>query len=446
MTGSISVFGIPLLLDIVCNSLDPEDIWNCASCCKEWHSYFGPYRFQSVSLTHSNNDRISFFSNNNRHFHKLRFSFATLESLDVSHCARLRELEIVLTNEDAEVSSVASNSNTISETRTRAADLIQRNQYLRTLQVRATEGCSGDLASLAQPILDAIKNHSFLTTLTVNVALECQLIPKFMAHLPPQLLELDMRKELVRCFCRASDEDHPREFHVPKLSLRRLMLTSPLSCVDSRMFPQLLRQCPDLEVLQWPVLSYGDRPECDSVELAQVIETHYGRFHTLMVLHYDTRHLSSIYLYGFVQAYSKGLRCLQIFVGDRPQGYGDNLLFLTWCPRLQELVIERHDSLYDGLHLEVLVGAMDKPWECWHQLEVLKVDVDTDRELEMDLDNAYTLFLHLRSLPKLKTLDLRWNELNELGHLTLANLNGVARKQDSVPMTEEDYIWMGMDH
>ncbi|KAG0231573.1 hypothetical protein BGX31_005469 [Mortierella sp. GBA43] len=183
MTESTSVFEIPLLLDMICASLDPEDIWN-------------------FRVTHSNSDRISFFSNNSHHIRKLRFAFAALGTLDISHCTRLRELEMGLTFEDADEHD-ASGHNTMPETQTRAADLIQGNRYLSTLRIR-------EMQSLSQLFLDAIKNHPFLTTLTVNVVLQCPFIPKLM-DLPLHLLELDMRNDYGSAYCRAPAQDHPRE-------------------------------------------------------------------------------------------------------------------------------------------------------------------------------------------------------------------------------------------
>ncbi|KAG0221981.1 hypothetical protein BGX31_009417 [Mortierella sp. GBA43] len=421
---------------MVCNSLDPEDIWNCASCSKDWYSYFGPYRFKSVSITHSN-DRTSFYSNNSYHIRELKFTFMALRNFDVSHCTRLRKLELRLEQGDFEINDDVPEF----ETRTRAADLIQRNRYLTTIRIQRRYGyCSEPL--FPQPILDAIKNHPFITTIAVKMGLACGLTSKFLAHLPPQLLELDMSLRSPERYCTTPEPDHPRGLHFPKLSLRRLMLTLPLSCFDSSMFLQLLSQCPDLEELEWPTLSSRGWFEYDPIELAQVLGTHCKRLHTLNVRHCNPMCNGGVDLYKFFQAFSNRIRHLDILLGicDYPEEH--DLKFLRWCPRLQWLSMSRYPfEEYVWIYLSDVVEAMDEPWECWKHLEFLKMNVDVDRDTSMNVFNAYRLFLKLRSLPQLRTLELQWDDTYLL---TLNNLNGIARIQDSILMTEEDYAWMGL--
>ncbi|KAK3819745.1 MAG: hypothetical protein J3Q66DRAFT_386810 [Benniella sp.] len=53
MCPPTTVYAIPELMDMLCGLLTLADIMSCASCCRAWSSYFGPYRFQHVKVMSS---------------------------------------------------------------------------------------------------------------------------------------------------------------------------------------------------------------------------------------------------------------------------------------------------------------------------------------------------------------------------------------------------------
>ncbi|KAG0231575.1 hypothetical protein B0O80DRAFT_529549 [Mortierella sp. GBAus27b] len=442
MTESASVFEIPHLLDRICANLDRKDLWNCARCCRDWNSYFGPYLFHSITLSNLTRPKtFRVYNNHSHHIRTLSFAFSNFERFDISHCNKLRELEVQFGGRDIEFEHVQDDPNTIPEARIRVADLIQKNHNLRTLRIREKHGLPRVMRYLVQPILDAIKNHHFLTTIIVSVPPACYSLPTFIAHLPPQLLELDMGSYVIQN-CYGTSKDHIREFHIPKLRLRRLILSWPPRCFIASMFLPLLRQCPDLEVLQLPFQLCNDKRVYDAVKLAHVFETHCERLHTLMVQHCAPKCRASVDLVKLVQAFPKEFRGLYLCNYRCCEFQGDYLDVVQWFPWLQEFGMDCSRKIYKkGIDTLEIIKAMDQPWKCWNGLETLRLYViNKDTPEDEVIRRTYRLFLKLRSLPKLRVLAIQWGE--DTPKMSLAMLNRVAKEKESPLMTERDAKWM----
>ncbi|KAI8353395.1 hypothetical protein B0O80DRAFT_451965 [Mortierella sp. GBAus27b] len=264
-----------------------------------------------------------------------------------------------------------------------------------------------------------------------------------MLNLPPQLLELDMSANLTQECC-GRRHHLLREFQPPKLSLRRLIFASLPSCFEADMFLPLLKQCPDMEALQIPLLTCDSRPEYSAVELARVLETHCGRFQTLMARHCAPSCMHGMDLIQLVRAFSKGFQRLDLRMNRCYNVQSKGLMFLKWCPWLQELRIDSSKAHYrKGIDILDIINSMDEPWECWNRLEVLKLDVNNKGNTAKEaVHYIYQLFLKLRSLPQLRSLTLQWDFRTP--NATLNMLNRVAGKEGSTLMTEEDMKWMGL--
>ncbi|KAF9094714.1 hypothetical protein BGX23_001719, partial [Mortierella sp. AD031] len=48
---SISIFEIPLILDIICESIGPKEVWSCRRTCQLWAGVFEPYVWHRLRLS-----------------------------------------------------------------------------------------------------------------------------------------------------------------------------------------------------------------------------------------------------------------------------------------------------------------------------------------------------------------------------------------------------------
>lgn len=49
--GTISIFEIPLILDIICDLISPKDVWSCRRTCQVWSHNFEPYVWHHIRLS-----------------------------------------------------------------------------------------------------------------------------------------------------------------------------------------------------------------------------------------------------------------------------------------------------------------------------------------------------------------------------------------------------------
>ncbi|OAQ32898.1 hypothetical protein K457DRAFT_15974 [Linnemannia elongata AG-77] len=49
--GTISIFEIPLILDIICDLISPKDVWSCRRTCQVWSHSFEPYAWHHIRLS-----------------------------------------------------------------------------------------------------------------------------------------------------------------------------------------------------------------------------------------------------------------------------------------------------------------------------------------------------------------------------------------------------------
>ncbi|KAF9924683.1 hypothetical protein BGZ65_008204, partial [Modicella reniformis] len=208
MRGMTSVFEILSLLDMICNELKPQDIRNCASCNKDWFSFFSPYRFKFVQFSNSSQERTLFLLENSHHIRELELNLTNAEAFVNPQCTRLKKLTLEFAYEDEEELNDAypddleqEELNTIEGTDSPvtkldksmyAAELIQMNQGLRTLRIDSDRRITKPLRPLTKSILKAIANHPCLTTIQISMSLPCFVLLKVLRQLPRQLQELDI--------------------------------------------------------------------------------------------------------------------------------------------------------------------------------------------------------------------------------------------------------------
>ncbi|KAK3824744.1 MAG: hypothetical protein J3Q66DRAFT_325948 [Benniella sp.] len=334
MRESASVFEIPELLDIICSGLQLPDIKNCTVCCKSWYSVFGPYRFRSLRIVHSDRGRIKFLYPNSRLIRKLDISLQVLKTFGAPRCTRLQELGILSQNgtqdeeTDSEVSEVSEENEDceddvrlldmpaqfkIKSNKFRgAAYLIRKNQHLQALTVRAASQTS---KALAWRILNAIRNHAFLVKVKVDFP-NCFRLIRLLNYLPSQLQELDVKgytpaqrnSYTNMCYAQMLFE---RNF---VLGLRRLNLAGCGGCINGFILMQLLVKFPNLEELHLPSMECRDEATFDNAELAQVIDSHCNRLRTLSSQLRSPKCAPSKRMCALLCGSSKGFRQLSLRV------------------------------------------------------------------------------------------------------------------------------------
>ncbi|KAG0231580.1 hypothetical protein BGX31_005476 [Mortierella sp. GBA43] len=473
MFDSASIFDIPLLLDVICESLDPRDIRNCAQCCKHWYSVFGPYRLQSVRLVNADLDRTRFLLENSHHIRELSLNISRFDTFVNHHCNRLRKLTLGFVYEADEASDdddceCFNPANPCGRSSDMDMDmdmdrdgpsltnlnkpgcvvkLLERNKGLKFLNIAHGRGYySQHIRPLSQSILRAIETHPFLSTIKISLDPTCDIFGKILNHLPRQLrvLDIDRCTRPVRNHGRCDHQAYLLKSRTTELGLRRLILGRDMNCFLDRMFVSLLRRCPELEVLA--LSSRSDR-NYNLTEAIQVLNTNCKNFHTL---DQGDRTLVAKDACDLLRGFSKGLRKLHVghlnnsglyeWIAETlvatptlhtievlvlcEEGFGTNnhtLGILKNCPRLRELrsipgYYGRSGDRMDIFNL--LLSMEEEPWKCWETLEVLELTVGNHsatreqyykRRRRRTAQEVRQLCLNLRTFPKLTTVDIRWD-------------------------------------
>ncbi|KAI8351730.1 hypothetical protein B0O80DRAFT_112907 [Mortierella sp. GBAus27b] len=274
----IVILGLPHLLDNISAQLDHQDLKNCASCCRTWHSYFGPYRFRYVRVDsgiRSQQSSRMVFEENSHHIRELELEQLTKDYFNMSRCTGLRKLtlafqfdgdddlnelyEVEDENEDEDYDFLPLDIQPASEVYhpARVAKLMQQNEGLQELMIAKRNTC----LSFPKPMLEATKGLPFLIKIEILNSLHFLTVAKLLNHLPRQLQELHVLNNIHHVHDDEAD-DSRCDYQLLLLqsnpiqrALRRLVVRDKANCLAQRMFVPFLRQCPRLEEL-----SRGSRP------------------------------------------------------------------------------------------------------------------------------------------------------------------------------------------
>ncbi|KAF9360794.1 hypothetical protein BGX34_007492 [Mortierella sp. NVP85] len=469
MLEPVSVFDIPLLLDTICAMLDPRDIGNCATCSKEWHSFFGPYRFRSVNITRSDAAKNAFLLNNSHHIRDLTINLGHFDTFVNPNCNGLQNLTLGFIYEANEESDCddddpddtgldgpdISDPSVPMNKRACAAKLIQRSTGLRTLHlsnagIRSPFACGSSIKEyyrhvrpVTKPILEAIGNHTFLTKIEVTLYTTCRMYSILLNHLPQQLQELSVShpSESVRNHRRCNRQTRLFRSRTSILGIQRLNLRSIPECLSIETLMHLLKRCRELGELELPMWDIQDNTDT-MAGIVQVLDSNCQRLHTL---NQETR-LSMLQIGVLLKGFSKGFRQLCMpYVGfshdaewankslletllttasvntievlkcNSNAGSAENTIeILKHCTQLRVF-----RALGDEVDLSDLLLSMDETWGCWSTLEELELwianervameQTDAEAKRRRTAQDVRELYLRWRSFPKLTTLDIKWN-------------------------------------
>ncbi|KAK3824715.1 MAG: hypothetical protein J3Q66DRAFT_395782 [Benniella sp.] len=497
MSKPVSVFDIPLLLDMICGMLDPKDIRNCTSCSKKWYSFFGPYRFESMEIRRSDAARNTFLLNNSHHIRGLTIDLSYFDTFIDLNCERLRNLTLGFGYEENEESDHDDDlpddmelDKAVINKPACAAKLIQGSPSLRIVHLSSHRRDQRHARPVAKSILKAISNHRHLTKIRTTLGMTCCMLGNLLNHLPQQLQELDVSdySESVRNHSRCDRQSELLKSRTSALDLRRLAVSHDEDCFFERMFIHLLRRCPKLEELMLPIEdgSFG-KDALD--EVVEVLESNCKCLHTLNHTGYLNTREISVFLKGF----SKGFREISLgevggYGGEDPEwnrrmletllttasvntievlkyttnnDRGEDFIgILKHCTQIRVFRVEQdREDRDDAVDLSDLLLSMDKSWKCWDTLEDLELMIVNKKAIREHSNakarrrrtarDARELCLRFRSFPKLTTLDIDWQLRTTWGRrtemsLSLEDLNKDAVKNGSATMTKEDAKWAGL--
>ncbi|KAF9362959.1 hypothetical protein BGX34_005174 [Mortierella sp. NVP85] len=464
MSESITIFDIPLIMDLICAGLESKDIRNCAICCKLWHGAFGPYRFMFVRLDRLVPARYPFLHENRHHFRGLGLCLDDLQDFDASHCTRLRTLRLDLEytgrrnlenhspDKALKIQSISLNTATprpILDKAACVADIFQRNLGLRHLHIATMYG--PPVRSLDRRILDAIHHHSFLATVKITMNVTCFVLTTIIHHLPQHLQELEVNvnvdtsmKRHGRCCDTQCDRFKAR---TEVFRLRRLILDGLVECFVDLMFVPLLQRCPNLEELALPPMDRQGARDYDFTELTQVLNSECPRLHSLSMgsIHLKSESASkrtNVLLQGFTKGFQqltlygaaagcKGTLVLETIARTAtantievlrvcaPNLDNNHVIcILKQCPQLRELRVRSGLKHYEGVDISRLVESTNEAWACQSTLQVLELEIEnwdigiediSKKECRRRTAQAVRqLFFRLQSLPRLAILRLFW--------------------------------------
>ena len=535
MSEPITVFDIPLLLDMICSRLTSRDIRNCSRCCKAWYGWFGPYRFQFVRLRHRNSlEGVAFLVQNSQYIRTLDIKKTHFDTFVHPKCCHLRKLRLGIPSEykswteddsddpDKEQASQSyiqqrvnfshGNRSEADKERGRVqlqntlakglydasgmVQLIDGNPGLRKLylsyQWKNDHGRRTD--SIARPLLEAVQRHTFLKRIKLDMNFTCFVLAKILNHLPRQLEELEVRPYRVGSCgkhdrCDRQSEIFKAQDRTPGFKIRQLLLGGGMECFMVRMVLTLLERCPDLEILTIPNStngSWGNERYLDMAPVAQVLDGHCPRLHTLNQEYHKER-LTGKQITDLVQGFSKGFQTLRLARGGGNEhffrtlvnsgtvsrierltcsfvsGEGEDVVrILVECPQLRELRLHSTSYNYhgDGADLSDLLSSLENEgWKCWNTLETLEMALVNKRAVKerkspkarrrRTAHNTRLLCLRLRTAPKLKSLTLKWLLrttwiAGSTMDLTLEEYNESAVKKGTTLLTKEDMLWVGL--
>ena len=487
MCPPTTVFAIPELMDMLCGLLTLADIMSCTACCREWSSFFGPYRFRSAKVT-SSVPSAKFLATNGPFIRSLSASHTHCASF-VGSCTRLRGLTIAF-------ACVLVGKQEVSD----AASLLQANPRLRILRLTHDDQTTARAPFSiphSQAFLASIAACEFLSSISISLKLSCLVLARLVLQLPTSLLDLRLDVDVV------APEGHPDSCEVEglrlesksvNLTIQRLFLRGRMTCFVERMFIRLIKRCPDLEQLHVPLLEDRENEFRYYHELATTLNTECPKLHALssdicgagaVPVQYlnsllrDLRGLGTLSLTHdgcshqerVEQEQQERIPTMLITTPSMatievlelcPLGYlgSDISTILQSCPRLRQLRARGDGTLTHAEEISRLVSPTALAWECLSTLEVFEVSIGNEDNCVPELDSEQEwyfstaqdvrLFFHLlKSLPQLHHLAITWMLTTGFWggykpmHLAVRHLNRGVRRSN-LRMTDQDMRWLGL--
>ncbi|KAG9066719.1 hypothetical protein KI688_012628 [Linnemannia hyalina] len=269
--GTISIFEIPLILDIICDLISPKDVWSCRRTCRVWSHSFEPYVWHHIRLSLRTTRPLAatrLLQQNAYRIRSLDIHIADTIFL-VPSCTRLTQLTCYggssnsSNNNNRDLSRQHEqniNSNHPKDSpQAGATHLIARNPHLERLII-TMEFTALAPKYFTAPVLIGLR-QSAISTLELNLRQTCDVtvLAAILLHCPDTLTELTIDStarfertqvitELEGSDCQWISLPPWREFP----SLARLVLRHQLKFQEEAILFPLLRHSQHLRELALP--------------------------------------------------------------------------------------------------------------------------------------------------------------------------------------------------
>ncbi|KAG0210142.1 hypothetical protein BGX31_001978 [Mortierella sp. GBA43] len=246
----LSIFDIPLIINAICDSLEPSDIWRCYQVNKTWCRLFGPHRYRTIRFSYLDSDQTWHILNNAHRIRRLRIDLADAGYFIDAPCTRLRELICVdmgyMYDENDDDDDDDETWQEL-EPSANALSLIGKNPYLSTLVVNYQPSVIWPMP-FSMEVFSSISSHQSLTKISLEMAMDLRTLKLFIMHLPKPLQDLELRIFLDRPY--EDDPEVPPFVRFTQPTQLRSLLFRPSAAHANTILVPLLQHCPHLEHLK----------------------------------------------------------------------------------------------------------------------------------------------------------------------------------------------------
>ncbi|KAF8942170.1 hypothetical protein BGZ47_006764 [Haplosporangium gracile] len=423
--STISIFEIPLILDIICESISPKDIWLCRRTCRLWSHSFEPYVWQRIRLSRRiarPHAATQLLQQNAYRIRSLDIHIADTIFL-VPSCTRLTRLTFYgggSNNNNRDLSRLddQNSSNHPQDSQQPVATrLIAQNPHLERLTI-AMEFTDLAPEYFPGPVLTGLR-HSTISTLELDLrqTYNVTVLAVILLYCPDTLSELTIdntarfeRTQFITELGGSNGQRVPlppwREF----LSLVRLVLRHQLKFQEEAILFPLLRHSPHLREVALPSIrmSHSDTMAITLIESCPHIDRML-RFSEHDDLTQD-RCLDILWSYPglieFAFCYSEDmspevievllkqsgstLEVLEVSAGfdtDNRERMGTCISqVLQRCPRLRRLrIVHEWEIEATGVELQEFVGIR---WAASEWLEELEIPIGSPGFFSLSIDEG----------------------------------------------------------
>ncbi|KAF9390183.1 hypothetical protein BGX21_011532 [Mortierella sp. AD011] len=480
---AVTIFDIPLIVDLICSNLAPKEIWSCYRVSTTWRDLFGIHRFQNVRFADTNPGQTWDILENSRRIRTLKIDIAegkfflnnptsswpSYVGRPEPKCTNLQELTCVDLRYLCDCKSKDHDwwcSPRTDLDLTSALELVNRNPMLQRLEVDSCWFESNRDNAFNHEILHSLSTMRHLEHIKIKISTREQ-IPKILENLPESLQDLELYTEEY------DDLDSLQEVATTRArKLQRLCIRGTIEWLT----PSILQLFPLIEEVDLAVSDNQSEREIKSALIAHCPKVHsilrLDSSDNILVMNALLRHSLNTLETLRLNCY---LRKMSVHVGT----------LLRSCPNLKVMDLKIETSklkkahgvaLRDILHDKSCTSYPSRsahrisdpsrtleipghtPWAC-RNLEELQLSIsDTSGPLgrlplkEKQIWTARQigqLYQELRSLKRLTTLQLNWKcRKNDQGDKLVLETGLRSMAQHGQPrqyyMSRDDLLWMNI--
>ena len=286
-TFSISIFDIPLILDLICDNLTKDDLLPCLQVSRDWFDLFQPHVLRHVEFINLKKHQTWAILDN-----AARIQTLTIDISDAgwflnnpsSPCTNLIELHCVDYDYQPKDLYFREPSPSIVDQTRNALLLVETNPKLRTLSVEHNEWKYKD-DHFTESVFKSLATHKFLTRIHITLP-SISLAFRYTLYnsLPVGLRDLE-----IRCLSLYPNWDENESKLTTTLlpALERFCLSGPLKRVTSHWQEEVFIPSPFSPARQFIRSNYNDLEAATLIKRAPrlrdlVLRDHYGKLQDVL--------------------------------------------------------------------------------------------------------------------------------------------------------------------